>query len=119
MFNIIQTNRVDLKFLTGLLNSKLVKFWLRHRGKMQGQNFQVDKEPLMAIPLCVPSKIEQDKIAKLVKQIIECKQKRPSAQTDDDRVWFDRTIRQFENQIDALVVKLYELDENAQMLLDN
>ena len=118
-FNIIKTNRVDLKYLTGLLNSKLVKFWLRHRGKMQGQNYQVDKEPLMAIPLCVPSKIGQEKIAKLVKQIIECKQKRPSAQTDDDRVWFDRTIRQFENQIDELVGKLYELDENAQSLLDD
>ena len=118
-FNIVKTNRVDLKFLTGLLNSKLVKFWLRHRGKMQGQNYQVDKEPLMAIPLCVPSKIGQEKIAKLVKQIIECKQKRPSAQTDDDRVWFDRTIRQFENQIDELVGKLYELDENAQSLLDD
>lgn len=49
--NIIQTNRINLKFLTGLLNSKLIAFWLKHKGKMQGNNYQIDKEPLMNIPL--------------------------------------------------------------------
>lgn len=50
-FNIIKSERFDLKELTTVLNSRLIKFWLYHKGKMQGSNFQVDKEPLMQIPL--------------------------------------------------------------------
>lgn len=64
-FNVIKTDRVNLLYLTALLNSRLVRFWLKHRGKMQGQNFQVDKEPLLAIPLCVPEKSEQERLSVL------------------------------------------------------
>lgn len=69
-FNIIQTDRVDMKYLTGLLNSKLIEFWLRNRGKMQGSNFQLDKEPLLQIPIAVSSREMQSLIAKLVDCII-------------------------------------------------
>lgn len=69
-FNIIQTDRVDMKYLTGLLNSKLIEFWLKNKGKMQGSNFQLDKEPLLQIPIAVPSKEVQSLIAKLVDCII-------------------------------------------------
>ncbi|WP_419702144.1 Eco57I restriction-modification methylase domain-containing protein [Mucilaginibacter sp. NFX135] len=50
-FNVIKTNRINLKYLTALLNSKLIRFWLRHKGKMQGDNYQIDKEPLLNIPI--------------------------------------------------------------------
>lgn len=69
-FNIIQTDRVNMKYLTGLLNSKLIEFWLRNKGKMQGSNFQLDKEPLLQIPIAVPSREMQSLIAKLVDCII-------------------------------------------------
>lgn len=69
-FNMIHTNRVDMKYLTGLLNSKLIEFWLRNKGKMQGSNFQLDKEPLLQIPIAVPSREMQSLIAKLVDCII-------------------------------------------------
>jgi hypothetical protein len=49
--------RVNNKFLTALLNSKIVEFWLRNKGKMQGNNFQLDKEPLLNIPLIVPNDV--------------------------------------------------------------
>lgn len=51
---IIKTNRISLKYLTILLNSDLIRFWLRHKGKMQGFNFQVDKKPLLDIPIFKP-----------------------------------------------------------------
>lgn len=40
-----------MKYLTMLLNSKLVQFWLRYKGKMQGNNYQIDKAPLVNIPI--------------------------------------------------------------------
>jgi hypothetical protein len=45
-----------LKYLTALLNSKIVAFWLRYQGKMQGDNYQIDKEPILNIPIKVPEK---------------------------------------------------------------
>ena len=53
-YYVIKTDRVNLKYLTCLLNSKLIEFWLKYNGKMQGSNFQVDKEPLLDIPIKVP-----------------------------------------------------------------
>lgn len=69
-FYIIKTNRVNMKYLTGLLNSKLIEFWLKNRGKMQGANYQLDKEPLQQIPIAVPSIEVQTIIANLVDAII-------------------------------------------------
>ena len=65
----IKTNRWNLKFLTGLLNSSLIRFWLQNKGKMQGENYQVDKEPLMGIPLPQTSYMQQNMI-ELVETII-------------------------------------------------
>ncbi len=48
---IIKSLRIDLKYLTLLLNSNLIKFYLKNRGKMQGDIFQIDKEPILAIPI--------------------------------------------------------------------
>lgn len=69
-FYIIKTNRVNMKYLTGLLNSKLIEFWLKNRGKMQGANYQLDKEPLQQIPIAVPSIEVQTIIANLIDIII-------------------------------------------------
>lgn len=57
-FNVIKTNRINMKYLVGLLNSKLMEFWLRYKGKMQGNQFQVDKAPLLELPIYNPSNPE-------------------------------------------------------------
>jgi adenine-specific DNA-methyltransferase len=97
-FNVIRSNRINMKYLTGLLNSKLIAFWLRKKGKMQGNNYQLDKEPLLEIPIFKPDYNEANEIAKLVDKIISFKQQ--GEDTTD-----------LENQIDQLVYQLYELTE--------
>ena len=57
-YYVIQTNRLNLKFLTCLLNSKLIEFWLKYNGKMQGSQFQVDKTPLLEVPIKIPPETE-------------------------------------------------------------
>ena len=71
MYYVIQTNRFNMKYLTGLLNSNLIKFWLKNQGKMQGDIFQVDKEPLLKIPVKVAETEIQEKIGNLVLRLIE------------------------------------------------
>jgi len=58
-FNIIQTDRINLKYLLSLLNSNLIKFWLKGKGKLQGELFQVDINPIISIPLIKISQKEQ------------------------------------------------------------
>ncbi|MBK9718929.1 MAG: hypothetical protein IPO85_15735 [Saprospiraceae bacterium] len=54
-YYLIQTNKIDLKTLVVILNSKLIKFWLKYKGKMQGDIFQIDKEPILNIPVKKPN----------------------------------------------------------------
>lgn len=96
--NVIISTRWNMKFLTGLLNSTLVAFWLRHKGKMQGNNYQVDKEPLQNIPLPIVEIFQQQPIINLVDQILTAKKANPQANTTE-----------LENQIDEIVYKLYNL----------
>ena len=94
----IKTSRWNMKFLTGVLNSKLVTFWLRHKGKMQGSNYQVDKEPLQKIPLPIVSPAQQQPIINLVNTILSTKKTKPQADTSE-----------LENEIDNLIYNLYDL----------
>ncbi|MFA3783186.1 Eco57I restriction-modification methylase domain-containing protein [Melioribacteraceae bacterium 4301-Me] len=100
-FYIIKTSRFNLKYLTGLLNSRLIEFWLKHKGKMQGNNYQIDKEPLLNIPLPSITTANQSMVQQievLVDKILAAKKQNPQADTS---AW--------EKEIDNLVYQLYEL----------
>ena len=125
----IKTDRLNQKFLTGLLNSNLIAFWLKYQGKMQGDLYQVDKGPLMNIPVKEPSEQMQNEIEELVTGIIENRQKQidyngllEQAKKNND---FDREIQlskqldqiqtelqQAESKINSIIYELYELEPN-------
>jgi adenine-specific DNA-methyltransferase len=110
-FNVIKSDRVDLMFLTGLLNSRLVRIWLMHRGKRQGHHFQVDKEPLLGIPLHLPGRARQRKIAKLVQKVSSLYERQgDEALTDAQRVRLEHAISGVEEAIDEQIETLYGLD---------
>jgi|694.fasta_scaffold21310_4 adenine-specific DNA-methyltransferase len=104
-FVIIQSDRINLKYLTGLLNSKLVAFWLRKKGKLQGNAYQLDKEPILEIPIYKPTEKDAIELAKLVDKIISLKQ-----QGKDSSVQ--------EMKIDELVYKLYDLSYDEVKVID-
>ena len=92
---VIQTSRWNMKFLTGVLNSKLVAFWLKNKGKMQGSNYQVDKEPLLNIPLPNATAEEQPlqkKIIDLVDKILQVKKADAGADTSAEEAEIDRLV---------------------------
>ncbi len=126
-FMVIQTDRINQKYLTGILNSNLIAFWLKHKGKMQGNNYQIDKTPLENLPLINPSVEIQNEVAELVNTIIENTQKKSDYQEllEQSKVKnnFDREIqlskaleqlstelKQAENRINAIVYELYEIE---------
>ncbi len=124
----IKTDRLNLKYLTGLLNSKTIAFWLKYKGKMQGDIYQVDKEPLLNLPIIKPNDEVQNKIADLVTQIIENKQKQldyqkllqqAKAENNFDReIQLSKALEEIKNEIkkndkeiSQIVYKLYELTD--------
>ena len=112
MFISIKSVRINLQYLTALLNSNVVKFWLKHKGKMQGQNYQLDNEPLLAIPLISPSKKEQERIAKLVNLICQATEKLDTAVLDSERDRYQRLIDQTDAKIQEAVYTYYKLTES-------
>ncbi|QTY27876.1 Eco57I restriction-modification methylase domain-containing protein [Flavobacterium sp. CS20] len=126
-FMIIKTDRINQKYLTGILNSNLMAFWLKYKGKMQGNNYQIDKTPLENLPLQNPSTEIQEKIADLVTSIISNTQKKSDyqellekAKTDNN---FDREIQltkaleeitlelgNAESKINSIMYELYEIE---------
>lgn len=100
---VIQTNKVDLKFLTVLLNSKLMSFWFRHKGKMQGQIYQIDKEPLLTVPILQP---EDDKVfVSLFNEIQALK-------------WNNQDISVVQKRLDIIIFKLYNLTLEDVKIID-
>lgn len=111
-FNVIKTDRINQKYLTALLNSKVVRYWLRHKGKMQGGQFQVDKEPLLTIPLVAPPSAEQQRIARFVDFILQASEKLHVAFLDSERNRYQRLIDQTDAKIQEAVYTYYKLTDS-------
>ena len=96
-FYIISPKDMNLKFLTGLLNSKLIHFWLINKGKMQGSAFQIDKAPLLSIPIKIPN--DYLPFVKNVEHIIKLKKDNQDTTKQEDK-------------LDQLIYKLYDLNRD-------
>ena len=64
--NVIKTLRMNMRFLSAVLNSSVVRYWLRYRGNMQGLNFQIDTAPLLRIPIPKEPASKQSTFASIV-----------------------------------------------------
>ena len=86
----------------GILNSKLIAFWLKHKGKMQGNNYQIDKEPLLKIPLPIFENVDTEKVSQIISLVDEIiNEKRQGNDT-----------LSLEKQIDILVYEIYDLSDD-------
>jgi adenine-specific DNA-methyltransferase len=131
----IKTEKLDLKYLTALLNSNLIAFWLKYKGKIQGDIYQVDKEPLLNLPIVKPTEQIQIQLSELVSQIIENKQKqidysklleKAKAENNFDREiqiekeleQIHQNIKKAENEINVIVYNLYELTDKEIAIIE-
>ncbi|MEX1014150.1 MAG: N-6 DNA methylase, partial [Candidatus Paceibacterota bacterium] len=108
-FNVIKSDRIDLKYLTGIYNSNLVEFWLSKKGKMQGNNYQVDKTPLLEIPIKTSSSGESVELINAVNQIILTKQNISNSTTSSDNDYYERKLSALMNDMNKVVYDIYEL----------
>ena len=104
-FYVIKTERINQKYLTALLNSNLYRFWFEYKGKMQGTNYQIDKQPLMDVPILKTDLKFQERLIKILDNILSFKN--DGLETSD-----------LENQLDIMVYKLYHLNYQEVLVID-
>ncbi len=100
-------------YLLGLLNSKLLTFWLKAKNTPLGdmgayRNYKYNIMELPMVKITAKNKKIADKIIVLVDKILQAKEKDPKANT-----------QKLEKEIDALVYQLYNLtDEEIKIIED-
>jgi len=106
-FYVIKSERLYMKYLTAILNSKLIAFWLKNKGKMQGNNYQIDKEPLLSLPLKNVPNSEQQPFIEVVDKILSITKENDYLKNSTKQA----KVKEYERQIDQMVYKLHGLTE--------
>jgi len=95
---ILTSDNVPVKYLLGLLNSKLLQYYFGFIGVMTaGGAYTLKAATIEALPIVVSN---EQPIISLVNQILSAKKENPQADTSD-----------WENEIDQLVYQLYGLTD--------
>lgn len=89
------------KYILGLLNSKLYYIWLKNRGKVKGDLFEIYGKPLEEIPIHQSNKYDVDEVVKHVNDIIEG--------IGNEQVHME--------QIDEIVCRIYNLTDAEKELV--
>ncbi len=108
VYYVIKTGKIDMKFLTGLLNSKLIYFWLYYKGKRQGEQLQIDKAPLVKIPIINK---EDKQVIKNVDLLIELTKKLKSVNIEREKQILKKQIEALKKQNNEIIYKLYSLNK--------
>lgn len=118
-FYVIKPDDIDLKYLTGILNSKLIAFWLKNKGKMQGSNYQIDKEPLLNIPICNTDNEQlKNKLINFVNEMIECNQRLINEKNPDSINRIKNDIADIDSFIDKTVYSIYNISEEERKIIE-
>ena len=113
--NLIKTDRIDLKYLVGILNSKALYFWFLHEGKRLGDLLQMDKGPLLQAPIPVMARDVQKKIAGYVDRIQIIGEEISKLDSILYREEIAEKTREFDDvdeQLNTLVYEAYGLSES-------
>ena len=99
---IVKSEKLDHKFLLGILTSKLIKYYVQCTTEKGLQKLfpRLSLSTIKNLPIADCSIEQNIQISTMVSKIIEDKKQNPSADTTD-----------LENQIDQLVYQLYDLTE--------
>jgi hypothetical protein len=106
----------SLKFLLGIINSKLMNFYYHQTSIKKGSVFpevriySLNQLPIRTINFADKNeKAMHDKMVALVEQMLEAKKHLQTARTDKDKNYYQDRCNSLDRQIDKLVYELYDL----------
>ena len=109
---------LDLRYLTALLNSRLLDFYLKKVSTtFRGGFFSYAKRFIEQLPIHIPNnseKAEYDEILTLVDKILDLNKKKEISMSNKELI--NREIMVYEERIDEIVYKLYGLNEEERKI---
>ncbi|MDR0443753.1 MAG: N-6 DNA methylase [Treponema sp.] len=116
----------SLKFILGIINSKLISYWFIHKfGKLQRNifpQFKINELKEFIIPdidlTKKADKTKHDHLVSLVDKILELKQKEATELNQQLKTMISRQIEGVDRAIDKFVYELYDLDEEEVKIVE-
>jgi len=122
---IIHSSKINLKYLLGLLNSKLINFAYKFGNPQTGKIFaEIKPSVIKQLPIHVidPSHPEDvarhDKMVALVERMLDLHRRLSESKTGHEKTLLSRQIEATDKQIDALVYELYGLSEEEVAIVE-
>ena len=120
-----ENNPHSLYYLQGLLNSKLLDFYLHKisspfRGGYwsYGKRF-IEQLPIRTINPTDPADVTRhDKMVSLVERMLDLNKRLPEARTDQEQTLLKRQIAATDKEIDELVYELYGLTDEERKIVE-
>lgn len=113
IFTIMSNSANNNKFILGILNSKLIKFyWQLMFSDFKNSFPQVTIFSLNQLPIVKTNTENQKKMIQLVEQMLKAKNKLNTVKIDKDKTYYKRRCYELDQQIDNLVYELYGLIDN-------
>jgi hypothetical protein len=126
VYNLLTKKNTDLKYILGLLNSKVLSYFLRTKYYNSKKLFPkipityLEKLPIPKIDFTNRSeKLMHDKLVQLVEQMLENQKYLHEAKSDDDKKLYHNICDSLDKQINQLVYKLYDLSEEEIRIVED
>lgn len=101
-------NKINIKSLLAILNSKVIRYWYSIKGKGKGSIFEFTSAPLRKIPIRFPTSPQESKIILLVDKMLKF-QKEYHNENILRKDKIEEDIEKIDEQINEIVYKLYDL----------
>lgn len=106
----------DVKFLLGVLNSNVIKFWLKYKGKRKGDIYEIYPEPLKNIPIATKGRELKQKIIAKVNEILNTISNDFTYPSDTQK---SKRVANIEGDINNYVYNLYGLNNEEASILES
>jgi len=120
-----KNEKISIKYLLGILNSKLMNWFYEFIGKPKGNSREYFNEPLSKIPIIAinftnnKAKEKHDQIVKLVDNLLQLNKQLQTTKLETQRRQIQRTIAHSEKKIDELVYELYGLSKKEIEIIES
>ncbi len=103
---ILTSDKINLKYILGVLNSKVMQFYFSQIGIMTaGGAYTLKYSTIKKFPLVIPSEKTQNEVIEVVDKIIEMKKKNVD-------------VSNYEKKLDKLIYKIYRITPEEQKIIE-
>lgn len=115
--------KIPLKFILGLLNSKLLSWYFRSKfesAHVRGGHLQFKKQYTSQIPIKEASQSEQTTVVKLVDKMLSLNERllEIGDKKTDERARLEEEIKRTDAEIDELVYELYGITDEERKIVE-